>query len=93
MNANTKQFLKWLVIGLIVLLTLLHQDFWFWDTYEPLIFGFIPIGLAYHAMISLLAGFFWFLAIKYCWPEGVDDVEEELTSEEGNSDQTSSDAH
>lgn len=84
--------MKWLVIGLIVLLTLLHQDVWFWDTYEPLVFGFIPIGLAYHAMISIMAAFLWFLAIKFCWPEGVDDVEEELSQDENN-DPAGSDTH
>lgn len=78
MTPNTSTFLKWLVIGLIALLTIIHQDFWFWDSYEPLVFGFIPIGLAYHAGISLAAGILWFLAIRFCWPEGVDDVEEEI---------------
>lgn len=26
----------------------LHQDFWFWKSSE-LVFGILPIGLAYHA--------------------------------------------
>ena len=25
---------------------LLHQDFWNWNKAEPLLFGFMPIGLA-----------------------------------------------
>ena len=33
----------------IVLLFVLHQDFWLWED-TTLVFGFIPIGLAYHAL-------------------------------------------
>lgn len=62
-----------LVWGAVLLLVILHQDVWFWDTFEPLVFGFIPVGLAYHALISLLAGLVWFLATKFCWPEGLEE--------------------
>jgi hypothetical protein len=34
-----------LVAGVYVL----HQDFWNWKKAEPLVFGFLPVGLAYHA--------------------------------------------
>ena len=52
----------------VILLVILHQDFWFWDTYEPLVFGFMPIGLAYHVGISIAASIVWFLATKFCFP-------------------------
>ncbi len=67
--------MKKLVYALIVLLLIVHQDFWWWDDYEPLVFGFIPIGLAYHAGVSLAAAVLWALAIRYCWPTGLDDDE------------------
>ena len=35
--------------------TYLHQDFWFWRTAHPLVFGFIPIGLFYQAVFSVAA--------------------------------------
>jgi hypothetical protein len=60
--------MKKVVWGLVVLLAILHQDFWFWDRIEPLIFGFTPIGLAYHVGISLAAAAAWALATVYCWP-------------------------
>ena len=63
--------MKRLVYGLIVLLAILHQDWWWWDDSETLVLGFVPIGLAYHAAIL------WALAVRYCWPAGVDDVEVE----------------
>ncbi|MFQ5413485.1 MAG: DUF3311 domain-containing protein [Phycisphaerae bacterium] len=67
--------MKNLIYTLIILLAVLHHDFWWWDTATPFVFGFIPIGLAYHALISLLAAGLWALAIKYCWPQAVDDTE------------------
>jgi len=72
--------MKPIVIALIVLLALLHQDFWWWDTHEPLVFGFMPIGLAYHAAVSVVASILWALAVRYCWPAGVDEVEESASA-------------
>ena len=65
--------MKYFVYFLIVLLAILHQDFWWWDTAKPLIGGVVPIGLAYHALVSVLAAVFWGLATKYCWPKHLDD--------------------
>lgn len=71
-----------LIYGLIFLLCILHQDFWFWDKIEPLVFGFVPIGLAYHAGISIAAGILWALAVKYCWPKDVDVLDEDIVASE-----------
>ena len=65
-----------LVFGLIVLLAVLHQDYWWWDSIDPLVLGFIPIGLAYHAGVSIAAAVLWAMAIKYCWPEHLEDETE-----------------
>ncbi len=59
--------MKYAVYGLVVLLLIIHQDFWFWDD-KTLLFGFMPIGLFYHACISLAAAATWFLATIFCWP-------------------------
>jgi hypothetical protein len=68
--------MKRIVPALIILLAILHQDFWWWNSIEPLVFGFIPIGLAYHVGVSIVAALFWAMAVKFCWPETVevDDV-------------------
>ena len=62
------QFLVW---ALVLLLVVLHQDHWFWED-AHLVFGFMPIGLCYHACISLAAGIVWFLATKFCWPSNLE---------------------
>ena len=56
------------VVGLILLLCVLHHDIWWWDSAKPLVFGFMPIGLAWHTGISAAAALAWWLAVKHCWP-------------------------
>ena len=70
--------MKKIVVGLLILLGILHQDFWWWNSIEPLIFGFIPIGLAYHIGVSIAAGILWALAVHYCWPKDVDVPESQI---------------
>lgn len=67
--------MKILVFSLIVVLAIIHQDFWWWDRIDPLVFGFVPIGLAYQAGVSLAAGILWMCAVKYCWPAGMEEDE------------------
>ncbi len=56
-----------LTIFLIILLAIVHQDFWLWND-SSLVFEFMPIGLAYHALYSLACGIVWALAVKFLWP-------------------------
>ncbi|MBB3209025.1 hypothetical protein FHS27_004861 [Rhodopirellula rubra] len=57
----------WIIAALVVVLLVLHQDNWFW-TDGRLVFGFIPIGLFWHACISIGASLTWFLTTKIAWP-------------------------
>ncbi len=66
------------VWAIVVLLIIAHQDFWFWDD-TTLVWGFLPMALAYHACISLAASGTWYLATRFCWP--VDETEMEKTGE------------
>ena len=62
---------KFCIWSLVAILLVLHQDNWFW-TDGKLVFGFMPVGLLYHAVISLAAACLWFAAILLIWPAGVD---------------------
>jgi hypothetical protein len=73
---TTKSSRKWVWIAMAVL-AVLHQDIWFWNNPEPYIFGFIPIGLAYHAAYSVAAAIIGVLAIKYAWPHELEAMAEE----------------
>jgi hypothetical protein len=46
----------------------LHQDLWFWRQARPLVFGFVPIGLAYHALYTLGIALLMLLLVKTAWP-------------------------
>ena len=59
---------KKLFWGALVVLMILHHDWWFWSD-GTLLFGFLPVGLAYHAGISLAAGILWAVAVFYAMPE------------------------
>ncbi|GAB5444075.1 MAG: hypothetical protein Fues2KO_44240 [Fuerstiella sp.] len=73
--------MKYVVWGLVVLLIILHQDVWLWDN-DTLVWGFMPITLLYHACISLGAGFTWFLATKFAWPDVLEEKSPSAASTE-----------
>ena len=63
-----------LAIAVVVLLYVLHQDFWFWREARPLVFGFLPIGLFYHAAFTVAsAGALWLLVI-FAWPSHLEEA-------------------
>ena len=54
-------------------LYLLHQDFWFWRVAHPLVFGFIPIGLFYHACYTIVTATVMWLLVKKAWPSHLEE--------------------
>jgi hypothetical protein len=65
---------KRILLGLAVIaLYLLHQDIWFWRTARPLLFGFLPIGLAYHAAFCLASAALMWALTTYAWPTHLDE--------------------
>lgn len=64
------------VLILALVLLVLHQDFWFWED-SSLIFGFLPVGLGYHALYSILAASLWAFAIKFAWPHHLEALAED----------------
>jgi hypothetical protein len=76
-----------LLVIAVVALYVLHQDFWFWRTAHPLVFGFIPIGLFYHACYSVAVSLALWMLVRYAWPSH---LEEEI--EEGQAQQAEEEA-
>ena len=66
-----------LLTVLILFVYLLHQDYWNWKKTEPLVFGFLPIGLAYHAGYSILAAILMAILVKVAWPKHLEDSQSE----------------
>ena len=75
--------MKLIFIVLIALLLIFHQDNWYWND-STLVGGFMPIGLLYHAGISLAAAFVWFLTTILIWPKEVELDDEALVHTDSN---------
>jgi hypothetical protein len=71
------------VYGLALVLAVLHHDFWFWDS-KTLVFGFAPVGLAYHVLFSLAVAAVWGLAVKYAWPDHIEEWADEFDEAESD---------
>jgi hypothetical protein len=71
-----------LLVVAVVALYALHQDFWFWRTAHPLVFGFVPIGLFYQACFSAAASLLMWLLVKFAWPSHLEREIEQSESEE-----------
>jgi hypothetical protein len=57
-----------LLVVTVITLYVLHQDFWFWRSAKPLVFGFIPIGLFYHACFTVAASLVMWVLVRQAWP-------------------------
>jgi hypothetical protein len=56
----------------IALVYALHQDVWLWRTARPLVFGFLPAGLAYHAAYTVGISLLMLVLVKHYWPSHLD---------------------
>lgn len=56
------------VVGLLAL----HQDIWYWTTARPLVWGFLPVGLFYHALYTLLVAGVMMVLVRYAWPSEIE---------------------
>ncbi len=67
---------KTLLLTLMVIAVyFVHQDSWNWKKSEPLVFGFLPIGLAYQAGYSILAAIMMAVLVRFAWPKHLEDVQ------------------
>ena len=57
---------------LVAALYVLHQDVWFWNRAQPLVFGILPIGLFYHAAFTVATSVVMALLVRLFWPAELD---------------------
>jgi hypothetical protein len=65
---------KLLLALLILVVFLLHQDCWNWKN-GNLIFGVLPVGLAYHAAYAIAAAALMAILVRCAWPAHLDRAE------------------
>lgn len=63
--------MKYALVLLVLVVLALHQDVWNW-TNKSLVFGFLPVGLAYHAGYALLASATMAALVRFLWPQELD---------------------
>ena len=68
--------MKWFIYLLAIVLLVFHQDTWNFHRVEPLVFGFLPIGLAYHAAFALACAVLMYLLVTYAWPTHLEKYED-----------------
>ncbi|HKQ60304.1 MAG TPA: DUF3311 domain-containing protein [Candidatus Polarisedimenticolaceae bacterium] len=56
-----------LVLAVLVVLALRH-DYWQWTKVEPLLFGFLPVGLWWQGLVVLLSCALMALLVRFAWP-------------------------
>ena len=61
----------------------LRHDYWFWDTPYPLLFGFLPVGLWWQGLVSILAAVLMALMVRFAWPQELEDEIEKQRKDEG----------
>jgi Protein of unknown function (DUF3311) len=57
---------------IVAALYALHQDLWFWREARPLVFGFLPIGLFYHAAYTVAVSIVLAWIVRRHWPGHLD---------------------
>jgi hypothetical protein len=67
---------KFLLFLLIAVVYVLHQDNWNWSN-SGLVFGFLPVGLAYHAGYSVLASIMMAVLVTCAWPKHLEESDED----------------
>jgi len=61
--------MKRLLLTLVVIaLYVSHQDIWNWRKVYPMAFGFVPIGLFYHACFTVASALVMWMLVTYAWP-------------------------
>jgi hypothetical protein len=56
----------------VVVLYVLHQDFWLWRSVQPLVFGVFPVGLFYHAAYCVAIALALLVMVRMAWPSHLD---------------------
>lgn len=66
------------LVLLFVTLYALHQDVWLWRAARPLVLGFLPPGLAWHAAYTLVVAAALALLVEVAWPHALEREAEQV---------------
>lgn len=69
--------MKWFLGILTLILIVLHNDFWNWAKTDPRVFGYLPVGIWYHAGYCIAASVLLWLCVLLAWPKHLEDAQPE----------------
>jgi hypothetical protein len=75
------------VLGLALLflaVLVLRNDLWNWKTPHPLLFGFLPVGLWWQGLVSILAAVMMWLMVRLAWPHHLERLAERRDTDGSN---------
>jgi len=75
LNQKRGFFMKWVLFLLTIVLIVLHQDIWNWNRVDPRLFGFLPVGIWYHALYCVAAAVLLAMFVAFAWPKHLEDAE------------------
>jgi len=63
-----------LLTPIFLLVLFLRHDYWNWDTPGYLLFGFLPVGLWWQALVTILASIMMWLMVTLAWPSHLEET-------------------
>ena len=69
------RLIRGLLYAALVLLLVLHNDFWQWD--DPTLVLGLPIGFVYHIGYCVAASMLMLLFVKFAWPTHLEVADDE----------------
>jgi hypothetical protein len=67
---------KLLLFLFILIIYVAHQDTWNWTKSAPMVFGFLPPGLAYHAAYSIASAVMMAVLVAVAWPKHLEEQDD-----------------
>ena len=74
--------MKYALVLMVIIVYALHQDIWNWRNGD-LVFGILPMGLAYHAGFSALGAVMMAVLVKFAWPEHLEQAAADAPERDG----------
>ena len=63
-----RRMISLILTTIFFLVLFLRHDYWNWDTPGYLLFGFLPVGLWWQSLVTILASIMMWLMVKLAWP-------------------------
>ena len=80
-SRRTSSLIAALLTFIFLLVLFLRHDYWNWDTPGYLLFGFLPVGLWWQGLVTILASIMMWLMVTLAWPSH---LEEQTSPPAGN---------